>query len=196
MRRKITGLAIVMSLVLGAASMADAAPIDQNVSVSATVQESINFSIATTTIAFGTLTVNNARYATASGGSSTESVGHTMLAGTNASGGYSITVTGTTLAATSSDIDAIGAVSTVSTPGTEQFGIRITASGGSGSVSSPYASSTGYAFDTAAFPDQVASASAPSSNTTYSVYYLANIAALTPAGSYTTALTYTATGNF
>ena len=42
----------------------------------------------------------------------------------------------------------------------------------------------------------VATSTTPSAITTYSVRYLANIAALTEAGSYTTSNTYVATGNF
>jgi hypothetical protein len=71
----------------------------------------------------------------------------------------------------------------------------MTASGGSGAVTAPYAAA-GFAFDSGAFPDQIASASAASANTTYSVRYLANIAALTEAGEYSATLNYVATANF
>ena len=68
----------------------------------------------------------------------------------------------------------------------------MTASGGSGTVSAPY-DGAGFA---AAFPDEVASATGASADTTYSVRYVANIAGNTEAGSYTSTLTYIATGNF
>jgi hypothetical protein len=71
----------------------------------------------------------------------------------------------------------------------------MTASGGSGAVSAPYAAA-GYALDSASFPDQVASASVASANTTYSVRYVANISSLTEAGTYNSTLTYVGTANF
>ncbi len=168
---------------------------DDQVAATATVDPTISFSISANSITFGTLTTANARYADTTNGSSTEVVAHTMTASTNASGGYVITVDGTTLTSGSNTITAIGGTATSSSPGTEQYGIRATASGGIGTVSAPY-NTTDYALDTAAFPDQLASASGPSANTTYSLYYLANIAATTEAGSYTSTLTYTATGTF
>jgi hypothetical protein len=79
--------------------------------------------------------------------------------------------------------------------GTEQFGFRLTASGGNGAVVAPYAAS-GFAFNTAGLPDQVATSTTASANTTYSARYLANINASTEAGSYTATLTYVATANF
>jgi hypothetical protein len=62
-------------------------------------------------------------------------------------------------------------------------------------VSAPYAAA-GFAFDSAAFPDIIATASGASANTTYSARYIANITANTEAGSYTGAVTYVATANF
>jgi hypothetical protein len=106
-----------------------------------------------------------------------------------------MTVNGATLTSGANTITAIGSSNTASSAGTEQFGLRMSASGGSGTVSVPYAAS-GFAFDTAAFPDQVASASGSSANTTYSVRYLGNITAQTEAGAYTATLTYVATANF
>lgn len=169
---------------------------DDQVSVSATVSQSLTFSISDNSIGFGTLSSSAARYATGdTSGSSSETEAHTITVGTNAANGYTMTATGTTLTASTFTVDAIGSSNTASSPGTEQFGLRMTASGGSGSVTAPYAAS-GFAFDTAAFPDQVASASGSSANTTYSVRYLANITSSTEAGSYSSTLTYTATANF
>jgi hypothetical protein len=169
---------------------------DDQVQVSASVTESITFSISDNTIGFGTLSASAARWATGdTNGSAVETPAHNFIVGTNAANGYVVTLDGTTLTFGSNTINPIGGTPTASSPGTEQFGIRITASGGSGSVSSPYNTSN-YALDTAAFPDEVASASGASSNTTYNVYYLANISAQTEAGSYTATLTYTATATF
>lgn len=162
----------------------------------------LTFSISDNTIEFGTLSASAVRWADDSGGSATEVSAHTMSASTNGSGGYTITVNGNTLTHTnpSYTITAIGgtAVDVTAGIGTEQFGIRLTASGGNGAVSAPYnGASNYYAFDTASFPDQVASdPDGDDVPTTYSVFYAANIANTTEAGSYSAILTYIATGNF
>ncbi|MFA5030803.1 MAG: hypothetical protein WC495_04395 [Patescibacteria group bacterium] len=170
---------------------------DDSVNVTATVDPSIDFAISDTTIGFGTLSATNDQYATADlVGATDETEAHTLTCGTNATDGYSITVNGVTLTSAASDtIDAIGAVNSASATGTEQFGIRIDESGGDGAVSAPYAAA-GFALDTAAFPDEVAASTGPSADTTYSVRYLANVAADTEAGTYTTNLTYIATATF
>ncbi len=170
---------------------------NDQVSVSATVSQSLTFSISDNTIGFGTLSSSAAKYATGdASGSSSETEAHTIVAGTNASSGYTLTVKGATLTSGSNTIDAIGETNTASSAGTEQFGIRLTASGGSGSVTAPYAASGfAYAADTNT-TSQIASASGASSNTTYSVRYLANIASQTEAGDYSATLTYSGTANF
>jgi hypothetical protein len=168
---------------------------DDQVAASATVDETISFSISTSSIAFGTLTTANARWANTTSGSATEVTAHTMTASTNAVSGYVITVDGTTLTSGANTVTAIGATAAASSPGTEQYGIKATASGGFGAVSSPY-DTVNYALDTAAFPDQFASAAGASAATTYTLTYIANIAATTEAGSYTSTLTYVATATF
>ncbi len=169
---------------------------DDQVQISATVAQTLTFSISDNTIGFGSLSDSAARYATGDTlGSASEVGAHDMSASTNATSGYSITVDGATLTSGANTITAIGASNTASAVGTEQFGIRLTATGGSGAVSAPYAAA-GFAFDTAAFPDQVAAATGASASTTYSTRYLANIATLTEAGAYSTVLTYNATANF
>jgi hypothetical protein len=169
---------------------------DDQVSVTATVAQSLTFSISDNTIGFGTLSASAAQYATGdTSGSASETEAHNIIIGTNATNGYTATLNGATLTSGLNTIDAIGASNTASAAGTEQFGLRMTASGGSGAVTAPYAAA-GFAFDSGAFPDQIASASAASANTTYSVRYLANIAALTEAGEYSATLNYVATANF
>lgn len=166
------------------------------VDITATVPQSLTFSISDTSISFGNLSAVAARYAsgTASGDTS-EVEAHNVIVGTNASNGYTMTVGGSTLTSGSSTITAIGSSNTASSVGTEQFGLRMTASGGIGAVSAPYAAA-GFAFDTGAFPDVIATASGSSANTTYSARYIANITASTEAGIYTGAVTYVATANF
>lgn len=168
---------------------------DDQVVVTATVDETMTFSISDNTVEFGTLSASDDFFADDSGGNATEVEAHNLIAGTNASNGYGVTVNGSTLTAGIHTIDAIGATNTASTIGSEQYGIRLTASGGSGTVSAPYAAS-GFAFDTGALPDQIASSTTSSSNTTYSVRYLANIAANTQAGAYSSTMTYVATANY
>jgi hypothetical protein len=158
---------------------------------------SLTFSISDNSIGFGTLTAADDFFANGAGtGSATEVEAHTISASTNATSGYSITINGATLTYGGNTINAIGASNTASSPGTEQFGLRMTASGGDGAVSAPYAAS-GFAFDTASFPDLVASdANGDDITTTYSVRYLGNISTTTEAGAYNAVLTYVITASF
>ncbi len=149
------------------------------------------FSISDTTVGFGSLSASAARYATGDTlGDTGEIEAHTLTATTNATYGYTILVNGTTLTSGGDTIAAIGGTNVASSVGTNQFGLRMTASGGSGSVSVPYAAS-GFALDTGSFPDEIASAaSGDGVATVYSVRYLANISNTKPPGSYTATLTY------
>ncbi len=158
---------------------------------------SLTFSISDNTIGFGNLSSGAARYATGDNlGTGSETVAHTFDVTSNAPSGYLVTVSGATLTDGAKSINAIGGTSAASSTGSEQFGIRITASGGTGTASSPYNHGTNYAYDGVTIPDEVASDSAAGDTTTYSVRYLGNISAITEAGSYSSTLTYIATGNF
>ena len=169
---------------------------DDQVAIDATVAQSITFSVSDNTISFGTLASGAARYASGTGaGDSSEVEAHNLIVGTNAANGYTMTASGTTLTSGVNTITAIGAANTASSPGSEQFGLRLTASGGNGVVAAPY-SASGFALDTASFPDVVATSTSSSANTTYSARYIANITSNTEAGSYTSTLTYTATANY
>ena len=166
------------------------------VDISATVPQALTFSISDTTIGFATLTSGAARYATGDTlGNAAETEAHNIIIGTNASNGYTMAVGGSTLTSGGNTVNAIGAANTASSAGTEQFGLRMTATGGTGAVVVPYAAA-GFAFDTAAFPDTAATSTSASANTTYSVRYLANITASTEAGVYTGLVNYVATANF
>jgi len=169
---------------------------DDQVAISATVNQTLSFAISDNSIGFGTLTTANARYATGdTTGTTSETEAHNITVATNATSGYALTVKGATLSAGTPTIDAL-ASNTASSPGTEQFGLRATATSGNGTVTAPYAAS-GFAYTgTAGTAAQVASSSTSSQTTTYSVRYLANIASDTEAGSYTTTLTYTTTATF
>lgn len=177
---------------------------DDQVTVSAIVSPTLTFTISDNSIYFGVLKASGSScwaQGTDPGNVTcptvTESEAHTLAASTNATGGYIITMSGNTLTSSgtgSPTITAIGGSNTAASIGTEQFGLRFDASGGSGAVTAPYAAS-GYAFDTSQ-PSQIASASGPSATTTYSARYIANISPLTEAGTYTTTLTYIATATF
>lgn len=170
---------------------------DDQVQISATVSQTLTFSISDNSIGFGTLSSSAARYATGNeAGDTSEIEAHTLTVATNAASGYTTTVKGATLTFGSNTIDAIGGTNTASSVGTEQFGIRLAATGGSGAVTAPYAAS-GFAYEaTSSTTDQVAASTTASATTTYSVRYLANISTSTSAGSYSTTLTYVTTANF
>jgi hypothetical protein len=167
---------------------------------SALAPQRLTFSVSDNSIGFGTLSSSAARYATGdTTGSASEVEAHTLAVSTTAYSGYSLTVRGATLTADDpgDTITAIGGTNTASSAGTEQFGLRMTATGGSGSVSAPYAAS-GFAYAaTSSTPSQVASASTGDDVvTTYSARYLGNITGTTEAGSYSTVLYYVVTGTF
>ena len=171
------------------------------VNISAEVLGSISFTMSSNAIYFGNLRTTSPCFAqnTNPGNvacpTTSESEALNFTVGTNAPNGYSVTIQGDTLRSGSNTIDALP-VNTASSFGNEQFGLRINASGGFGIVTAPY-SAAGYAYTgTSSTPAQIASFTGPSTTTTYSVRYLANISDLTEAGSYATAHTYVATGNF
>lgn len=174
---------------------------DDVVAVSATVAQSLSFSISDNSIGFGTLSSSAARYATGdTNGSGSDGVAHTLAVGTNGTSGYTITVQGATLTSGLNTITANGSVPAASSTGTEQFGIYATSSGGTGaSIDATYAdnSTPGFGYDaTASTAATFATGSTATATTTYSLHYIANISASTEAGSYATNLTYVATANF
>lgn len=161
-------------------------------------RQTLTLSLSDNIIGFGTLSVAGSRFATPSGGSDTEAEAHTVSISTSASSGYALTVEGDTLTNTNNgaqNISSIGIANTASVPGTEQFGLRMEHSGGSGIVTAPY-SDAGFAYDaTSSTPSQVASSVSPSIDI-YSVRYISNISGTTEAGSYIANLTYIVTANF
>ena len=170
------------------------------VTVSAEVLASLTFTVSSNSLYFGNLSSSTSCFAQNSNPgyvtcpTTTETEAFNMTAATNGTSGYTISVSGPTLTSGANTIAAL-ATNTASSPGSVQFGMRATATGGSGTVSSPYAAS-GFAYTGTSSPATVATVGGPSLTTTYSVRYLANIAALTKAGSYSTNHTYVATGNY
>src|SRR3989344_2336859 len=177
---------------------------DDQVAVTANVGTTLSFSISDNIIDFDTLNPTFAKYATpgANSGGSTNpnTVGHSLSASANSTGGYTVTVKGATLTSGANSITAIGNTATASTPGTEQFGLRLVVTNpgpNTGAVVSPYHSATDFAHGADANTTSVvALATTPTSQTNYDAYYVANIDSLTEAGSYSTTLTYVATANF
>ncbi len=161
----------------------------------------ITFSVSSASVGFGALSSTNARYSTANGtGSSTDVEGNNITVSSFAAGGYSLSVMGSSLSYMSHTISPIGNSNLASNVGFEQFGLRAIATGGLGVVQSPY-SGSGFAFPSNAntVPSVIATESSANSNgvqTVYSIHYIANIASNTPAGKYSTNLTYLLTGTF
>lgn len=171
---------------------------DDTVSVSATVQPTITFAVANTSVAFGNLEAGNASFATTAGGADVKTAsGNTLAIGTNATSGYVVTYNGATL---TSGGDTITVASVTNdddgTPGSEEFGIGLTTNG-DGTIASGYdaTSPADYAL-VASTTTQIFSEAGPTATETLTMYYIANIASNTEAGTYTTAITYTATGQF
>lgn len=160
------------------------------VTVTANVDETLTFTLASTTVSLGTLSASS----TASGTSS-------ITAATNASHGYSINVVGNTLMSGTEDINVLAGASSI---GSEQFGINLAANttpaigsaiSGSGSLAgvNGYGTANSFKFTNG---DKIAETLLPSNSNTATVSYIANIAGNTPAGAYSTQLNYVAVANF
>lgn len=162
------------------------------------VPQIISFSISDTSIGFGTLSPSTTRYATGDTlGSGTETEAHQLASATNAPYGYSISIRGAAPTNGIDTIDSIGASNTSPSTGTDQFGLRLTATGGSGAVVGGYTGS-GFAYDAnATTPSSVATnAVGDAVTTTYSARYVANVGSTTTSGGYGTNLVYIVTANF
>jgi hypothetical protein len=167
--------------------------LDDQVAVSGTVSESMTFSLGATSVALGTLSS-----ATVTSGS------HTVTLSTNAASGMVLTYSGTTLTLGGNTITAMSTAA-ASSVGTEQFGINsksntVPSVGAECSGTSPIAAAaTGYAVANNfkfVSGETVISSSAGINSTACTISYIANISGATEAGSYTTALTFTATATF
>lgn len=176
---------------------------DDTVQVSAIVPQSLTFSISSNSINFGNLAAGGAKYAssTNAAGDSTDTVAHSLAVSTNAPSGYTITVQGQTLTSqqnSANTINAIGGTPAVSNFGTEQFGIYATKTGGvNGTIAVPYATPSSFGYDATATTSATFASGSSSTNTeTYSLHYLANIASITEAGTYSANLVYVGTSNF
>jgi hypothetical protein len=189
-------------------------PIDSGtIALSTSVQVQVDLSVGETlTFCTGT-SITGQNCATAAGsivnlgiGSTTSTSTGTSIvaASTNGSSGYTITVNGATLTSGANTVTALtsGATSSV---GTKQFGLNVAGANTTPSVgaavsgtgvatgSANYNTSNTFRFGTG---EIIASSAGPTNANAFTVSYIANIDGVTPAGSYTTALTYIATANF
>jgi hypothetical protein len=165
-----------------------------------TVPQSLLFSISDNTIGFSTITSASARFATADGtGSDTSTSAHTLQIETNAPSGFSIAYSGTTLTGPETITQATITNDPDGTQDLKQFALSFSTDGGATITGSydhdPTPANRNWKFTTGT-SDIVATESSPTALQTLSAYYLANIAALTSAGTYQGVITYIATANY
>lgn len=164
------------------------------ITVTASVDETLTFTLGTSTVALGTIN-----------SSTTGSGVSTMTVGTNASTGYSVNYNPATSLTTGTDTITALAAKTTSTQGQKQFGINLMANAtpsigaamsgtGTGTVATNYNTANQFMFNVSG--DTIASAAAATNNNVYTVSYIANVSTDTPAGAYSTAINYIATANF
>lgn len=193
---------LVLSGTMGAPDMTGTAAMsiiaDDQVVITATVAPTITFTVGDNTTEFGTLSSSAARWADNSAGSATDVAAFDLTVATNATGGYIVSYNGATLTSPQSDTITVASLTDDAdgVQGSESFGQSI-ATNGDATITS------GYAY--AGTPDwkwvastttTIISETGPTATETFSMHYLANIAATTEAGDYTTTVTYIATGTF
>ncbi len=173
---------------------------NEQVVITATVAPTITFTVSDNTIEFGTLSSSAATWADNAGGSTTDVAAHTLTAATNATGGYIVSYNGATLTSGSDTIDVASLTNDADgVQGSESFGLGISTDGNA-TITTGYdhnatAGSRDWAW-VASTTTTIITETGPTATETFSAYYLANIAATTEAGAYSTTATYIATGTF
>ncbi len=175
------------------------------IQVALTVNETLTFCTGTSITGQNCGTASGSVVNLGIASTSTTAKGTSIIAAsTNGSTGYSVTVAGATLTSGSNTITALASGGT-SSVGSKQFGLNLAdanttpvvgaAKSGSGTASAPanYGTNDSFRFLTG---DTVASSNIATNANTFTVGYIANIDGITPAGVYTSNLTYTATANF
>lgn len=175
------------------------------IQVGLTVGETLTFCTGTSITGQNCATAAGSVVNLGAGSTTAPATGTSILAAsTNGATGYSVTVSGATLTSGANTITPMttGGVSSV---GTKQFGLNLaganttpvvgsTVSGtGTGVAASNYGTNNNFRFNSG---DVIATAAGSTNANTFTVGYIANIDGITPAGSYNTVLTYTATANF
>lgn len=170
---------------------------DDVVAVTATVNPTLTFTISTNSIGFGALSSSAATYANSGGtGSTSDITAHTLTVATNAATGYVLTYSGATLTSGANTINVMS--NTTSSAGTEQFGVSVGVSGGTtnSTIATGYANSSPVWTFVAGATTTIVSRTTATVTETIAAHYLANIAPITEPGSYSTNITYVATGIF
>jgi len=173
------------------------------VTVSTTIDPYLTLTLTTTSVSLTKSGGGNPNYQ--SGGTGyNQGTANTLAAGTNGSSGYTITYYGDTLKSGGNTIDAM-ATKAASSTGSKQFGINLKLnttpstgtdpSGGTGAASGDYNTQNQFRYIVNTITT-LASASAASATSTFTVTYIANVDSTTPAGAYSTTITYICTGNF
>ncbi len=174
---------------------------DDTVDITATVDPSITFTISDVAIGFGTLSSTAARWATGNAaGSATDASAHNLTVATNATSGYALTYNGATLTSGGNTITAASITNDADgTQGSEQFAIGVDVDQGSTVASGYDHNATPGNRDWNFVPSTtttIVSRTSATNTETINAYYLANIAGVTEAGSYSTSVTYIATATF
>ncbi len=183
-------------------SLAVAIVDDDTVSVTATVDPSVTFSISDVAIGFGVLSAAQECWALGTPPAScdtTKQAAHTFQLGTNATDGVALTYTGATLTSGSDTIDvATIAGDADGSPGSEQFAIGFDDNAATFTFadSAAYDESLNNFKFVAGQTLPILSVAGPTTAVTIDAHYIANISAATEAGNYSTAITYIATGTF
>lgn len=180
---------------------------DDQVTISATVDPTITFTLTTgdNALGFGSLSSTAGRWADAAAdgepavAGNTPTSAHTGSIATNAASGWVISYNGATLTAGSATIDPLTVAEDEDSegdPGTEQFGIAVSRSGDA-TIAAGYERDANSDFRfIASTTTTILSESVPTATETLEFSYLANITGATEAGSYSTTITYIATGTF
>lgn len=175
---------------------------DDQVVVSTTIDPYVTFTLTTTSVTLTKAGGGNPSYL-AGGTGYNQGTANTLAASTNGTSGYTVTYYGDTLKSGGNTITAMaGAASTVNT---KQFGFNLkqnatpatgtNPSGGSGAPATDYNTADSFKFVVNTITP-LASVGAASATTTFTVAYIANVDSVTPAGAYSTTITYICTGNF
>lgn len=160
-----------------------------------TVPQILTMSISDNTLSFGPLSSIGPRYATTSTGSVIDVAAHTITAGSNAVSGYVLTYRGAVLTSGANTIAAATSIGGSGTPGTPQFGISIGTTG-TATIPSAYQQSGPTRTFAPNTTTVIANTSSATLDETFDMHYLTNISSTTPAGQYSTLLTYVVTANF
>ncbi len=175
------------------------------IQVALTVGETLTFCTGTSITGQNCGTATGSLVSLGNGSVSSTATGTSIIAAsTNGNTGYSVTVNGGTLTSGANTITPLTTGGT-SSIGSKQFGINLAAAnttpvvGAAVTGAGTAAAATNYGINNTfrfANGETIASASGPTNANTFTIGYIANIDALTPAGAYNTSLNYIATANF